>query len=151
MLFSLSVLVVIVGEIANVTVKQGKSAEFKCEIANENNDFSVYWTVGEERYNCTSTSESQVARNGCYSSGSVSFLLLHDTLSYEAKVHTVQCAVEQNLPTWFVDDPSFDESYSRVTKSGTLTIQPQLLPVENKGILHTTNTIKLPQRKSMIS
>ena len=125
MLLSISVLVVIVGEIANVTVEQGKSTEFKCEIANENNDFSVYWTVGEERYNCTSTSESQVARNGCYSSGSVSFLLLRDTLSYGAKVHTVQCAVEQNLPSRFVDDPSFEpDSYSRVTKSGTLSIQP---------------------------
>ena len=121
------------GGISNETIEQGESADFKCESSEKTNDITVYWMVGGDRFDCTATSAGQISSNGCYFSGSTGILLLKDTKAYGARSHTVQCVVQQNLDQDYVGDPSYDESFSKISKTGTLNIQSRALPVGDPG------------------
>lgn len=110
--------------IENTTVSQGETAELKCQLSREK-DAIIYWFVGNDRYNCTASSEEEVKGNGCYTSGSTSHLLVRDTKSLAVGEHKIQCVVEQNLPPDFVNDASFNDSFNSVSsKNGTLTVTP---------------------------
>ena len=117
-----TVLTTIVGEIKNVSVDQGNSAELKCQTSNESDDITVYWCVGGDRYDCMASSADDVIDKGCYGDGSINTLFLRDTDSLPEGHYPVQCVVDQNLPSQFTNDPSFDDSFSSVSRNGTLTI-----------------------------
>lgn len=117
------VLVTIIGEVENATIQQGESARFKCQITDKSDRATVFWMVDNTQYNCTAISEGQVDRNGCYTSDTTTnILLLRDTKSLAVEEHQVQCIVEQNLPSMFLQDESFEEGFNSVAKSGTLKI-----------------------------
>ena len=111
----------IVGEIEETNVKQGDPIEIKCTIDEHNDDIIVYWMADSDRYDCRASSQD-IVDNGCYTAGSISFLLLRDTSSLTVGKHRVQCVIWQNLSPEFMEDTSFDSEFNSVSETGTLTV-----------------------------
>ena len=115
------VLITIIGEIENATIKQGDPAELKCKITDESDEITVFWIFGSVQFNCT---ETQVEGNGCYTSGSTNILYLSETKSLAVEKHRIECVIQQNLPYVFMRDASFEKGFNTVSKSGTITVEP---------------------------
>ena len=124
LLLSLSaVLARILKDIENETIAKGEIVELKCEISNEqNSNISVHWLLDKNQYSCMASSSSDITSNGCYVTDSISYLLLRDTKSLSTGSHTVECVVEQNLPTLYTNDTSFDSSFKSTSRVGNITI-----------------------------
>lgn len=116
-------LVGIAESVLDVEISQGDSVEMKCQLSNNETNVSIYWVLDEVEYNCRASSEIELIDNGCYSSGLISYLLLRDTKSLSVGYHPVQCIVQQNLSSLFVNDPSFDDSFDSVGQNGTITVR----------------------------
>ena len=119
-----TVLTTVEGEIENVSISRGESAEFTCKFSKGDVDIDINWSVGDIVFDECGSTEKDIPpeSNGCYTTGTESVLFLGNTSSFSTSKHQVQCAIQQNISDNFKKDPSFEESFNNMTSSAILEI-----------------------------
>ena len=121
-----AVLATVEGEIENVTISRGESAEFTCKFSKRDVDIDIYWRVFYIAfYECGST-EKDIAPdgNGCYTTDTESVLFLGNTSSFSTSNHYVYCVIHQIIGDNFMKDPSFEVFFIYMVSSAILEINP---------------------------
>ena len=121
-----AVLATVEGEIENVSISRGESAEFTCKFSKRDVDIDINWSVGDVVFDECGSTEKDIAPdgNGCYTTNTESMLFLGNTSSFSTSNHQVQCVIQQNINDNFKKDPSFEESFNNITSNGILEINP---------------------------
>ena len=121
-----TVLATIEGEIENVSIIRGESAEFTCKFSKRDVDIYINWSVGGVVFDECASTEKDISPdgNGCYTTDTKTVLFLGNTSSFSTSNHQVQCVIQQNISDNFKKDPSFEESFNNMTSSAILEINP---------------------------
>ena len=129
-----TVLATIEGEIENVTISRGESAEFTCKFSKGDVDIDINWSVGDIVFDeCGSTKKDILSpdSNGCYTTDAKSVLLLQNTSAlvfcnvheYHTCPYPVQCVLQQNIRDDFKKDPTFKNHFNTLASSSYLFIK----------------------------
>ena len=120
-----TVLATVEGEIENVTISRGESAEFTCKFLKGDVDIYIEWSVGDTVFDECGYTEKDIAPdgNGCYTTNTESVLQLQNTSMFNFRSYSVQCVVQQNITDEFKNDLSFQSHFNNVTSSSFLFIE----------------------------
>ena len=121
--FLIAVLATIENDIPSMPVLEGERATFTCEFRKGSISYiDINWSVGDILFD---KCKDDIApnSNGCYTNDTHSVLVIN-TLA--PSTYPVQCILQQNIPEDFKNDPSFQETFSSITRSASLTIQVKL-------------------------
>ena len=110
------------GEIENVSISRGESAEFICKFSKGDVDINITWSVGDMEFDECGSTEDDIApeNNWCYTNDTHSVLLLQDTNEFDTRPYPVQCVLQQNITEDFMKDPTFQNRFNTLTSSSYL-------------------------------
>ena len=124
--FLVAVLASIENDIQSVSIFEAENVTFTCEFLKGTiSNIDIDWTVDGDLFDECGSTVDDIAPdgNGCYTTDTVSVLVLRNTSLLATGSHPVQCVLEQNIPEDFKNDPSFQESFNIITRSALLTIE----------------------------
>ena len=117
-----AVLATIDNEIQNITLSEGESGNFTCQFSKRDNDITVFWRVGSGQYDCISAEEDIGSDSiGCYTTDTQSVLLIRNVT---AGTYPVECVLQQNISSDFVNDESFREEFNKPLTISAFLIVP---------------------------
>ena len=116
------------GDLSDTSVTIGNPTNLSCPFSS-GTDFDIYWTIGDDRYDCdiSDTPDGGISCTNSTAPLSQIILSIEDTNSLGAGEYPVECVLEQTIPDNFKNDPSFRtelNSLTEMSRSATLIIDP---------------------------
>ena len=129
------------GEIENVSISRGESAEFTCKFSKGDVDIDINWSVGDIVFDECGSKEKDISPdgNGCYTTNTESVLLLQNTSVFDARPYPVQCVLQQTITEDFREDPTFQNYSNTLTSSSYLFVQPKSENYANTLIIESVD------------
>ena len=117
-----SVLSSLKDDIKDVSVTVGEPATILCKILKRDTNYSISWKIGEEKYSCNVINGDSTNIH-CSTNDTHSVLNVDNTNLLGAGMYSVQCILQQMIPSLFLEDSSFLYEFRHdITKTATLMI-----------------------------